>query len=296
MIDIVKLSGRKKDKLIQFAKNLEDIPEKKLKFPMLWSQKMDGVYCLALKMDGKVTIYSRTGEVYTSMKHLEEELDKYMCPKDIIIFEAYSYATRKQSKISGWVRDTKEQHPELLGVCNTFICWDDFLGKKVIPYLEGYRILNKILNGCDKTKLVIAYQEVVNSLEEAMTKAQLIWTHGGEGIVLRNPDAYWQGGKRNEDMIKIKEKITLDLEVIGVFVGKGKYAGMLGGITCRYADDKVVEVGSGFTDSQRFDFWNDQESIIGKIVEVEAMKESDKGKLREPRFKGIRFDKTKGDF
>lgn len=295
-MDIVTLSGRKKDKLIQFSKNLEDVPVKKLKFPMLLSQKVDGVYCLALKMEGKVTIYSRTGEVYTSMKHIEDELNKYMINSNIIIFEASSYKTRKQSVVSGWARDTKEQHPELHAACHTFITLDDFVGKPTIPYAEGLKILYTLLEGHDKTKVIIIHQEYVNSLEEALKQVELIWTHCGEGAVLRNPNAYWQGGKRNEDNIKIKEKITLDLEVIGVFVGKGKYTGMLGGVTCRYADGKVVDVGSGFTDAQRSDFWNDQELIIGKIVEIEAMKESDKGKLREPRFKGIRHDKLKGDF
>lgn len=295
-LDLVKLSGRKKDKLIHFARNIEDCPMKKLKFPMLFSLKIDGVYCLAIKHDGHVTIYSRTGEVYSSMKHIEDELAKYMHNNDIVIFEASSYATKLQSKVSGWVRDTKKQHPELHAACHTFICMDDFLGKPTIAYLDGYKILQKLLNQADHTIVLIVNQQIVESVEQALSLTKLIWESNGEGSVLRDPNGYWEGGKRDERIIKIKENITLDLEVTGVFVGKGKYAGMLGGITCRYAEGKVVEVGSGFTDKERFDFWNNQDMIIGQIVEIEAMKESDKGKLREPRFKGIRHDKNVGDY
>jgi DNA ligase-1 len=53
----------------------------------------------------------------------------------------------------------------------------------------------------------------------------------------------------------------------------------------------MVNVGSGFTDNDRIDFWNDRSSIIGQIVEVraDAITQNQDGtySLRFPRF--LRF-------
>ena len=64
---------------------------------------------------------------------------------------------------------------------------------------------------------------------------------------------------------------------------------------CRWKNGGVIYI-SGMKDSQRHLWWSNPDEIIGKIVQVDAMSESSKGKLREPRFKGIRTDKTEGDF
>ena len=97
-------------------------------------------------------------------------------------------------------------------------------------------------------------------------------------------------------MFRIKENIDFDLEVVDVFEGKNQFTDMLGGVVCRFENDKLIRVGSGFTKQQRAEFWADPSLIIGKVIEVKAMKKSSKGDLREARFKRIRNDKTKGDF
>ena len=59
-----------------------------------------------------------------------------------------------------------------------------------------------------------------------------------------------------------------------------------------------LNIGSGFTDIQRQNFWNNKEKLIGKIVEVRAdsiskSKDGDLWSLRFPRFKTFRgFDKN----
>lgn len=303
-IDLVAISGRKKDKLIQFAKMLDKVPKSKLKFPMLASQKLDGVYCLALKTSEGVTIYSRTGEIYTSMKHIEQALDSCLEINDIVIFEGYN-PELSQEVISGYARDTKQQHIELEAYCHTYITLDEFIGKKQVSYVKNFEILrNKIVDkylakdGLYPHCLWFIDQLTINNLDEAMRMANHIWSTGGEGVILRNPGSPYMGGKRNEHLIKIKQEMTVDLKVIAVYPGEpgGKYSGCLGGVTCQYANGKVLDVGGGFSDEQRVTFWNDPSLIIGKVIEVKAMKESAKGVLREPRCKCIRYDKTEGDY
>ncbi len=97
---------------------------------------------------------------------------------------------------------------------------------------------------------------------------------GYEGLVLRGP---------NGERLKVKEKLTLDLIVLGVTEGKGRNAGRTGAlITSR---GKV----SGMTDQERNDFYGGD--IVGKLIEVECMELTEKGNMRHARFIKVRDDK-----
>lgn len=118
---------------------------------------------------------------------------------------------------------------------------------------------------------------------------------GGEGVMLRDPDATYQIGKRSNALLKYKKVQTMDLRVIDIEPGTGKYEDMIGSLVCM-DDDKtiLVNVGSGLSDDDR-DL--DEDYFIGKIVEVAYFDicQSDKKEyksLRFPRFKGVRHDKS----
>jgi DNA ligase-1 len=303
MTDLVALSGRPKNKLVQLALDLSKVNLSKLKFPMLVSEKLDGVFCLALKLSGKVEIFSRTGELYTSMRHIEEILEEIMDDEDIIIFEAYTPNT-VQAVISGRCRDTKEQHPELMAGCHDLIGLGEFIfggGNRDYLFrslgLKGRIDTYRRAKGTKETYWTIfcVAQKWVQSLEEAQEYAAHIWDLGGEGAVLRNPQGFYAPGKRNSDIIKLKQGVSFDLAVLDGYEGEGKYKGVLGGLICKWKNGKTIQI-SGMTDEQRRSWWANPELIKGKIVQVDAMCESSKGLLREPRFKGIRTDKTEGDF
>lgn len=296
---IYEIVGRDKARLVQLAKNLNSInnPEGTIKFPCYLSEKLDGVFCFAVKHDGTVTIYSRTGEVYSSMKHIENELDTFMHEGEVAIFEAYN-ENFKQSVLSGWCRDTKEQHTELLAFIHTFLTLDEFKGTASARTFTQQRadFLERFSPFEDDMKYVgCIYHSCCDNLEQALKAAKVVWSMGGEGVILRNPDATYKGGKRNKDIIKIKQGVSYDLEVVDIDEGKGKYAGTLGTLICKWKDNQFIRI-SGMTDSQRKAWWKDPALIIGRVVQVDAMCESSKGKLREPRFKGIRTDKIEGDF
>lgn len=301
-LNLETLTGRKKNKLVQLALSLDKVKTEKLQFPMLVSEKLDGVYCLAIKLSGRVGIYSRTGELFTSMRHIEKILTEILMDDEVIIFEAYAPNT-VQSTISGWCRDTKEQHPVLMAVCHDLLFLCELVAGGSVPYANRSALLKLRVDTCRHTTgtrgtywtVSCVDQKSVGSLKEAQDYADHIIEGGGEGAVLRNPSGLYSPGKRNQDIIKIKQGVSYDLKVIGFQEGRGKYTGTLGALICRWRDGKNVVV-SGMTDDQRKLWWHAPGGILGKIVQVDAMRESSKGLLREPRFKGIRYDKTEGDF
>ena len=116
---------------------------------------------------------------------------------------------------------------------------------------------------------------------------------GYEGIMIKDPKAPYEC-KRSHAWLKLKPFIEVTLEVVGVEEGTGKNQGRLGALVCSGSDDGkaiTVNVGSGFTDDNRIEFWSDRNSLLGQLVEVraDAVTQNQDGtySLRFPRF--LRF-------
>jgi DNA ligase-1 len=92
----------------------------------------------------------------------------------------------------------------------------------------------------------------------------------------------------------MKPFIEVSLTINTVEEGTGRNQGKLGALVCSGNDDGRmidVNVGSGFTDEQRAEFWEDREVLVNQVVEVraDAVTQNQDGSysLRFPRF--LRF-------
>lgn len=117
---------------------------------------------------------------------------------------------------------------------------------------------------------------------------------GYEGLMLNKDVPYYC--KRHTGLVKIKTFKYSDLKIVGYEEGSGKYAGMLGAIIVEYKNN-VVNVGSGFTDEQRVEYWSNRDNLVGKICTVKYKDETSDKKtgaksLQFPIFTGMRPDKT----
>lgn len=125
-----------------------------------------------------------------------------------------------------------------------------------------------------------------------------IVNRGGEGVMLRDPDAPYHHSKNSGDrkpyLLKYKKTKTCDLRIVGWNEGKSKYEGMIGSFICEN-DEQTVRVNvAGMDDAIRM---SDPSKWIGKIIEVAYFETSqsqskDVSSLQHPRFKGVRDDKT----
>jgi DNA ligase-1 len=117
---------------------------------------------------------------------------------------------------------------------------------------------------------------------------------GYEGIMIKNLDAPYLC-KRSDSWMKWKPTITVDLTIVGFEEGTGRNAGRLGAIIYEGVDNERnirVNVGTGYSDSDRDEFWAARDQLLGVIGEVEAdaVTQNQDGtySLRFPRHKRFR--------
>lgn len=277
------------------------------------TEKLDGNRCIA-KFNGKIWEFtSRNGRPMnvdfdmSEMDHGTIYDGEILSPEQVemseeierTIHEGLEVTTAHNSlfnSTSGLInRKTKNKRL----VYNIFDTMDTEL-----PYYLRRRKIDQIVRKDDVRVLptLMKFQkntELSQKIDELLYKVTSI---GGEGIMINLAGATYLN-KRTDALLKYKEIKSMDMKVIGVYGGTGKYEGLLGGLECyaELSDGKIVscKVGTGLSDLQRR-AWRSGDLIIGKIVEVEyfSMSQDKENEgtnfysLRFPRLKRVRDDKT----
>lgn len=125
---------------------------------------------------------------------------------------------------------------------------------------------------------------------EAKVLAKVLVNDGWEGLMCVEPDSLYTPGKRGNHIVKLKYRKTADLLCIGVEPGEGKYKGMIGALTLKDSEGRVVSVGSGLSDNDRL---VNPQSYVGRIIEIEYEQILDT--YIQPTFVCVRYDKQLSD-
>lgn len=263
---------------------LDDLPADEY----IMMPKYDG--CLAIVVpDGRGYVLTRTGELITSIPHVLAQA-REMLPGYVIFGEVYKFDTPFKD-ISGSFRRHAPQYDLILVAFDAVPLVDWRAGKCDESYKARLARLLSAWHASPATAVEVApWGDAVDSQRFANV---LVKAGGYDGAILRRADAGWRvGASKNGEAIKVKPVQSLDLECVGWFPGKGKHAGRAGGITVVYNGVRT-DVGTGFTDTERTLIFSG--GVEDAVAEVEFMGFTEAGKLREPRFKGWRFDKDQPD-
>ena len=115
-----------------------------------------------------------------------------------------------------------------------------------------------------------------------------------EGLMVNTNVPYQR--TRHRGILKVKRFYTMDLPIIRCEAGTGRLEGTLGAMVLQYKDNEV-KVGSGFTDEQRKEYWENRDVLVGTLCEVKYKEiSSDKNtgleSLQFPVFVQLREDKS----
>lgn len=282
-----------------FSVMLADVCENldSIKYPIIVEPKIDGIRCVAIVRNGKVTFMSRSGKEIFMLDHIGKELLVF---GDNVIYDGELYAGSFNETMSAVRRSVNAPSPELLSKVKYHIF--DIL---TIPEFEAMRVERTYMDRQNTMPLfMFSPDESPKTLRhvpastiysrdslEYLTKDHL--TQGFEGSIIKKPDGLYQFDRTN-DWLKYKPITTGEYKVVSYYEGSGKNKGRLGGLVVELEDGSTNKVGGGFTDIQRDQIWDTPELVLGKHIEVEYKFKTPDGKLREPVFYRLREDKQDG--
>ena len=241
--------------------------------------KLDGNRCIIDNRTGIPKAYSRNG---VEIKGLDTFLSCLNLPSgkiydgELLPRITANKSSKDQYKEISSIMRTKGEKPKDKITYHIFDIIDYEL-----PYMQRRNFIDSIENTEYQQICEVLYKGQINNvvfklLDEVVAQEQ-------EGLMANDITGMYES-KRVKSILKFKKFNTVDLKCIGIEQGEKKYANTLGAIVCEYKGN-TVKVGSGFTDSQRDYYWNNQDEIIGRVVEIQYFEETqDKQGSKNLRF------------
>lgn len=274
--------------------------EAKLTGKKLLEFKLDGVRVLTIvNVENKTVVqYSRNGKELVNFSHITDSL-----LKNIDLFER-SYVLDGEMVSSSFQELMKQVHrKEDVAATDARLMLFDIL--PLSEFLQGKSMLGQRRRS-NMLKLMkpifdqLSNIDIINQIEvdldtfvgqmEFKKFNQDAIDQNFEGIMIKDVDAEYQC-KRSHHWLKSKPFIEVTLKVVEIEEGTGKNLGRLGALVGLGQEDGKtinVNVGSGFTDHQRLEFWYSRNSLMGQMFECRAdaitKNQDNTYSLRFPRF------------
>jgi DNA ligase-1 len=267
--------------------------------------KLDGVRVITIvRVDGRVDMFSRNGKELANFPHIAEQISavvKKTPPPYDVVLDGEIMSSSFQDLMTQVHRKSDVKANDAVLNLFDFIPLENFeqgswdrsqmiRSQMVQAWVNTHQADLPNVKALSFEKVDLATDE--GQLRYKEINAQAV-AGGYEGIMIKDPEAGYEC-KRSVAWLKLKPFIEVSLEVTDVEEGTGKNVGRLGAFVCTGMDDGkliTVNVGSGFSDDNRIEFWNSRDNVIGNIVEVraDAVTQNQDGtySLRFPRF--LRF-------
>lgn len=255
------------------------------------TEKYDGCRCFTQIRNGKIIMKSRQNKIFEGLIDIENSIKELGLNNISLDGELLAIDSNYENVYKDTMKIVSTKEKEKHGIkymIFDILPIDEFDNKKgVLKYSERRKILDNIKqNEFINITPILYHGDDNNKVLEVLSICR---GNGAEGAMINLDKPY--EFKRSKTLLKLKVMNTCDLKIIGFEEGDGKYKGTLGNLICDYKGYQLG-VGSGYTDKQREQIWNNQEKYLNRIAEIQYFEETynDKGglSLRFPVFKCIR--------
>lgn len=276
----------------------------KVTWPCIVTEKLDGIRRVAIKENGKVRLFSRSGHEDTGSIEIISEIeqflpDNYVYDGELLAAGNFSDNIAVRQATSSIANSGGIKKNLIFNVFDMIPLVQFYIGKSVLTAYERKLLLASTLDDQNSTAMLdpenwqarvvskrcsedvnidlphvkaVPILGYVNKFDDVQPIVESIWARHGEGVMLNIASGQYEI-KRSKQLLKVKYVEEKTLPVVGFIEGDGKYDGMLGAIIVDYKGAKVG-VGSGFTDSERYEIWNNQEYYRSKYAEIDTFGES----------------------
>ena len=267
--------------------------------------KLDGVRVLALCAKNTVTLFSRNGKQFENFPDIEAQLSRVKNRISLetkgpfvldgeIVGETFQKLMKQAHRKSDAKTEGMVYH--IFDIIPLDALKEGHCNLQQYKRLEWLESAKSTLDETDSLRIMPGMNVDLDTAEghDVMNRfAQASVEQGYEGIMIKSVDAPYEC-KRSDFWMKWKPTISVDLNIVGFEEGTGRNLGRLGAIICEGVDNDRrirVNVGSGFSDAVRDEYWSNRDHLLGHLVEVQAdaVTQNQDGtySLRFPRF--LRF-------
>lgn len=297
--------------------DVDDIEAKRSKY---WMElKLDGVRCVASKVDGVVKLTTRGGKDMTDkLPHIVEQVKKFDTQDRDFVIDGelgYTYTTDGSygrgmraslpiidfnatmrvigSGVDEAIRKQSVHNERATGLTR----WIQFHVFDMLYYADG-DLLDQPF--ADRRELLETTYSTAGLDDPPLDDIWLTacWDKGfdddvyvqyvkagGEGVMLKDPGSVYHPGKRRANTwYKLKKFDTIDVVITGSIPGKGKYTNLIGAITFVEPTSGRTGKCSGMSDSARVMFTELASNNIDTTGQLDSMY---KGKWMEIRHFGL---------
>lgn len=274
--------------------------EKKIQGKKLLEPKLDGVRVLTVINPQNKTViqYTRNGKVLENFTHITQAIEAHIeLFERAVILDGEMVSSSFQALMKQVHRKDNVQAQDARLMLFDIIPLSEFQqGQSTLGQRRRSNLLRSMKPQFDLIGSIDIIPQIEVDLDSYVGELQYkeynkeMVEQGFEGIMIKDPNAKYEC-KRTVSWLKQKPFIEVSLTVKEVEEGTGRNIGRLGALVCEGIDDSKhirVNVGSGFTDDERTEFWGFRQDVIDNIVEVraDAITQNQDGSysLRFPRF------------
>ena len=237
--------------------------------------KLDGMRCIATK-DG---LFSRQGKPIVSVPHIVEALKPTFAAFPNLILDGELYNHDLRDDFNELISIARQMKPTVddLAKAATHIQYHVYDMISSEPFLNRYISLSETPFIWTDTVKLVETKEILSSEELDWQYAALL-AQGYEGQMIRRDATYEQ--KRSKNLLKRKEFIDEEFEVLEILEGEGNWSGYAKSVRCRTSDGVIFN--AGIKGTQEFTRKLLAQTPVPKTVTVRYQNKTPDGSLRFP--------------
>ena len=277
--------------------------ESKVSGPKLIEVKLDGVRVITIVYpDGRVDQFSRNGKELVNFPHVKEQIAQVASSfTEPMVLDGEIMSSSFQDLMKQVHRKSNvKANDAVLNLFDVLPLADFEAGRCKTAQIARSEYLQKWFTAHEDSlpNVTVLEHESVDLDTAAGQKRfkeinALAIAGGYEGIMIKEPNAVYEC-KRTVSWLKLKPFIEVTLTAVAVEEGTGKNVGRMGAVLFEGTDDGKfirVSVGSGWSDKDRDDIWQNRTAVLGQLGEIraDAVTQSQDNdtvfSMRFPRFK-----------
>ena len=269
-----------------------------IKYPVRVEAKLDGLRCIAVKHNGEVSMFTRSGTLLETLPRIKAAIESL--PLDNFVLDGEAMAASWEDSASVMMSSkTKKDDSDMCYHAFDLVWFTDWQAQSTkLAYAQRLALLEPVIfsSGESSPFRLVKSKTCANETELREFYSECL-DEGYEGVMLKDTAAPYRW-KRSDAILKLKPVCTVDLVIIGHYDGNigSKHEGHWGGFKAMAVNGVVTNVGGGFNDKVRAEIKaTGPAAFIGRIIECEYQPDpltsdgfTSDGKLRFPVFSRFR--------